>query len=102
MQEAAGKADLLCFGEAFLQGFASLCWDYEIDKDMAVSLESETMERLKQWTIQYGTALLIGYIEKDRDQLYSSCAVLADGAGFLRWALSFSLPISSSRPTCIR
>ncbi len=80
MQEAAGKADLLCFGEAFLQGFDSLCWDYEIDKDMAVSLGSETMERLKQWTVRYGIALLVGYIEKEEDRLYSSCVVIADGA----------------------
>lgn len=26
MREAQGKVDLLCFGEAFLQGFDSLCW----------------------------------------------------------------------------
>ena len=25
-------ADLVCFGEAFLQGFDSLCWDYAIDQ----------------------------------------------------------------------
>ncbi len=80
MQEAAGKADLLCFGEAFLQGFDSLCWDYEIDKEMAVSLESETMEQLKQWTVRYRIALLVGYIEKEADRLYSSCVVIADGA----------------------
>ena len=36
MREAQGKVVLLCFGEAFLQGFDSLCWDYEIDKNTAV------------------------------------------------------------------
>ena len=79
LKEAGGKADLLCFGEAFLQGFDSLCWEYETDRDMAVELASETIGRLRAMTVQYSTALLTGYIEKDRDRLYSSCVVLADG-----------------------
>ena len=29
MRHSEGKADLLCFGEAFLQGFDALCWDYD-------------------------------------------------------------------------
>ena len=38
MKEARGKADLLCFGEAFLQGFDSLCWNYETDQAMAAGI----------------------------------------------------------------
>lgn len=79
LSEAQGKVDLLCFGEAFLQGFDSLCWDYERDREIAVSQDSETMATLREWTVRYKTALLLGYIESDRDRLYSSCAVLADG-----------------------
>ena len=79
MKEARGKADLLCFGEAFLQGFDSLCWDYGKDRDMAVEQSSETIGHLQKLTVQYGTALLTGYIEKDQDRLYSSCIVLAGG-----------------------
>lgn len=79
MREAQGKVDLLCFGEAFLQGFDSLCWDFEIDKNIAVSKESETMERLRKMTVQYDMAILLGYIERDGERLYSSCAVIADG-----------------------
>ena len=79
MREAQGKVELLCFGEAFLQGFDSLCWDFEIDKNIAVSKESETMERLRKMTVQYGMAILFGYIERDGERLYSSCAVIADG-----------------------
>ena len=33
--KAAG-ADLVCFGEAFLQGFNALSWQYEIDKTIAL------------------------------------------------------------------
>ena len=83
MEEAGGKVDLLCFGEAFLQGFDSLCWEYESDRQMAVGLHSETIRRLRGLTVQYGTALLTGYIEKEQDRLYSSCVVLADG-GIIR------------------
>lgn len=79
MREAQGKVDLLCFGEAFLQGFDSLCWDYETDKNIAVSKDSEPMERLRKMTLQYGMAILFGYLERDGEQLYSSCAVIADG-----------------------
>ena len=51
LKEAQGKVDLLCFGEAFLQGFDSLCWDYETDKEMAVAQDSETMNRLRSLTV---------------------------------------------------
>ena len=79
MQRSQGKTDLLCFGEAFLQGFDALCWDYETDKTIAMDLSSETISQLRSWTIQYGISLLVGYIEKDEKRLYSSCAVLSDG-----------------------
>lgn len=79
LRETQGRADLLCFGEAFIQGFDSLCWDYETDRSMAVDLSSETVGRLRSLTVQYGTALLTGYIEKEQNHLYSSCAVLSGG-----------------------
>jgi N-carbamoylputrescine amidase len=79
MQRAEGKADMLCFGEAFLQGFDALCWDYDTDRETALELSSETIARLKGWTVQYGIALATGYIERDGEKLYSSYAVIADG-----------------------
>lgn len=79
IERSAGKAEMLCFGEAFMQGFDALCWDYEADKAMALELSSETIAQLRRWTIQHGIALCTGYIERDRDRLYSSCAVIADG-----------------------
>ena len=79
MKRSEGKADLLCFGEAFLQGFDSLCWDYEADKTVAVDLSSDTMKQLRNWTVRYGMSLITGYIEKDREKLYSSCVVISGG-----------------------
>ena len=78
-RRSAGKADLICFGEAFLQGFDSLCWDYDTDKTMAVELSSEVIGRLCGWTVQYGVSLITGYVEKEGDRLYSSCAAMSDG-----------------------
>ena len=79
MERFEGKVDLLCFGEAFLQGFDALCWDYEVDKDIAMELSSDTIAQLKSWTIQYGISLATGYIEREQDKLYSSYAVISDG-----------------------
>ena len=79
MKRSEGKVDLLCFGEAFLQGFDSLCWNYETDKSVAVDLSSDIMKQLRNWTVRYGISLIAGYIEKDREKLYSSCVVISDG-----------------------
>lgn len=79
MQKVQGKADLICFGEAFLQGFDSLCWDYETDKNMAVDMDSPAVRRLAELTVTYGVALMTGYIEKEQNSLYSSCIVMDGG-----------------------
>lgn len=79
IRKAQGKVDLLCFGEAYLQGFDSLCWDYTIDKAMALEQTSATIAQLCRWTSTYGVALLTGYIEGEKDSLYSSCVVIDDG-----------------------
>ena len=74
-----GKAELLCFGEAFLQGFDALCWEYDTDQLTALDLSSETITRLRDWTVRYGVSLIMGYIEKDGEKLYSSCVALSNG-----------------------
>lgn len=79
MQQSAGNVDLLCFGEAFLQGFDALCWNYEADKEIAAELSSELISQLRKWTIQYGVSLIVGYIERDQERLYSSCVVISHG-----------------------
>ena len=78
--DAAGRADLLCFGESFLQGFDALTWQYDHDRAMAVTPDSPAMRYLKALTVRYGVDLLFGYTERDGESLYSSCAVLSGGA----------------------
>ena len=79
MASSRGQVDLLCFSEAFLQGFDALTWNYSVDRDIALPLSSPTMPTLKDWTLRYGMSLATGYIERDNDALYSSCAVLSGG-----------------------
>ena len=77
---AQGKVELLCFGEAFLQGFDALSWNYDDDKYIALSADSEPMQYAARMTLNYGVGLLFGYIERQEDWLYSSCAVMDGGA----------------------
>ena len=39
MKAYRGKAELIVFGESILQGFECLCWDYEKDRSVGISLE---------------------------------------------------------------
>lgn len=79
MRSAQGRVELLCFGEAFLQGFNALSWNYDADRNIAVSTGSELMGRLCEMTLRYGVDLLFGYIEREADVVYSSCAVIEKG-----------------------
>lgn len=76
---ANGKADLLCFGETFFQGFDSLSWNYEIDKSIAITKESVTMEKLKKLSEKYNIDIGVGYIEREREQIFSSFVVIEKG-----------------------
>lgn len=79
MRLVQGKANLLCFGETFLQGFDALNWNYENDKHIAISVDSEIMQHFCDMTLRYKVDILFGYIEKCNDSLYSSCAVIENG-----------------------
>lgn len=74
-----GSADLLCFGETFLQGFDSLSWNYEIDKNIAITKESITMEKLKKLSEKHKIDLGIGYIEREKEKIFSSFVVIEKG-----------------------
>ena len=79
MKCSQGKADFLCFGESFLQGFDSLNWNYEHDRQVAISSDSPIIQKLCSMTMQYGVDLLFGYMEKCDNSIYSSCAFLERG-----------------------
>lgn len=80
MAEAAGRgAALVCFGEAFLQGFDSLCWDYDTDRTMALTRDDAPIRRIREASRSLGVDVLFGFIEREGDALYSSCMLVERG-----------------------
>ena len=72
-------ADLVCFGEAFLQGFGAVTSEYSTDINIAIEQESLIMNQIKDLSIIYQKAIMIGYIEKDNADIYSSYALIENG-----------------------
>lgn len=80
VEKVSGKADVILFGESVLQGFDSLCWDYETDKHMAVSFTDAPIQRMCEAARKYAIAVSFGFIERIEDVLYSSqIFIRADG-----------------------
>lgn len=78
-REAKEKSvDLICFGESFLQGFEGLTWDYERDCEIAKETESETISRIRKIAMESGVAISFGFIERERNTLYSSNLVIGE------------------------
>ena len=75
----AGEADLVCFGEAFLQGFAAVTSDYAADIALAAERNSWPVTRLRELSLEYHKTILLGYIERDGKDIYSSCALIGEG-----------------------
>lgn len=72
-------ADLVCFGEAFLQGFNCLTWNYETDKDIAISTGSEIFKQICELSKKIGIDVMFGYNELYSGSVYSSCAFIMNG-----------------------
>ena len=73
-------ADLVCFGEAFLQGFTAVTSDYEMDIKMAAEQDSLPVAKIRELSLQYRKAVMVGYIEKDGPDIYSSYALIEGGS----------------------
>lgn len=70
------QCDLLCFGESFLQGFEGLTWNYEEDLKRAISIDSSTIDYIKNIASKYKTAISFGFIEEYQKKLFSSNLVI--------------------------
>lgn len=80
MKEAKAQgAELVCFGEAFLQGFNALSWQYDEDQKRAVPASSKIFMLIKKLTNEIGIDVLFGYNELERETIYSSCALISEG-----------------------
>lgn len=75
----ANGAELVCFGEAFVQGFNALSWRYEADKNRALTVSSQEFVQISAWTEDLGIDVLFGYNELADESIYSSCALISGG-----------------------
>lgn len=80
LKRASGKSDIVCFGEAFLQGFDSLSWNYDKDKSIALSKDSQIVLKICEKTKKYNVDLGLGYIELYNDSIYSSYMIISKGS----------------------
>ncbi|MGL4336342.1 MAG: carbon-nitrogen hydrolase family protein [Turicibacter sp.] len=79
MKEAKqNNVEMLCFGEAFLQGFDSLCWNYDVDKERALNISSLPIQQICKSAKEIGICTTFGWIENDDDLLYCSYMVIND------------------------
>ena len=62
-------AELVCFGETFLQGFDALTWRFAEDRAMAVSTDSPLFAEICRLSAKHGIDLLFGYEELGGDAL---------------------------------
>lgn len=68
----SAKADIVIFGEAFLQGFYGATFDVEHDTQIAISLHDPIIEEICSVARQYAIAVSFGFIEKTKKCFYSS------------------------------
>lgn len=80
MISASGEgACLVCFGEAFIQGFNAFMWNYEIDIRISLPTDSDVFTRICEMSEKYGIDVLFGYNELEGNHIYSSCALISEG-----------------------
>ncbi len=70
--------DLICFGEAVLQGFFSMSGVLKNDKEFALSKDSPEMKAIGETARTCRIAIAFGYIERDGESLFSSYMVIGD------------------------
>lgn len=72
----AGGAALLCFPEAYLQGYLTDTSAH----DVAIDLQSDAFAAMASRLSRPGLVIVLGLIERDREQIYNTAVVIADGS----------------------
>ena len=68
----SNNINLIVFGEAFLQGFDSLSWDFNKDKLIAISQNDNKIKIIKDNCIKNNVGVSFGYYELVDESIYSS------------------------------
>ena len=77
------KPDLLLFGESFLQGFDSLCFEYKKDILTAIQINSEPIAKIRSIAKKEKTAIGFGFIENDHGAIFSSYMIVGKNGEML-------------------
>lgn len=100
IREHRYKSDLILFGETFLQGFDSLSWKYDVDKEIAISADNPIIDEIRETAKECSVAVSFGYIEKAEDGLYSSQLTIGkDGVSidnFRRVSIGWKEPVADT------
>ena len=71
-------AELLLFGEAFLQGFQAMTFQYQDDIEKCLSRGSKLLAEIRQFAKEEGIGIGFGYYENDKGAIYSSYLVIGE------------------------
>lgn len=72
MIKYANEADIVIFGEAFLQGFYGATFDVEHDNMLAITQDDPIIKDICAVARQYTVAVSFGFIEKAEEVFYST------------------------------
>lgn len=72
MKKYAEKADIVIFGEAFLQGFYGANFESEHDEKLAISKDDAIIREIAAIAKECEIAVSFGFIEKEEEIFYSS------------------------------
>lgn len=72
LRKCRGNADMVIFGEAFLQGFYAINFDVKHDQNVAIPKESPYIEAIRSAAGECSVGVSFGFIEKERGVFYSS------------------------------
>lgn len=72
MRAYAGQADVILFGESFLQGFYAADFDPAHDVHVALAADSPAVRRIREAARALGVAVSFGFIEREDGAFYSS------------------------------
>ena len=72
LRKCAGKADVVIFGEAFLQGFSGINFSVDHDRAVSVSREDALIHEICAAARENFIAVSFGFIEKDGEAFFSS------------------------------
>ena len=80
LEKLKDEADLVIFGETFLQGFDGLAWEYEKDLSNALSLKDSRIRQIQSKVQETRVAISLGLFELYEGKLYDSqIAIDKDG-----------------------